>query len=294
MEKLKNIFSQRLKNARIMRNMSMENLAKACNNIVSKQSISKYENAIMLPDSTVCIALAKALDISIEDLFRPIKFNIEGVEFRKKMSLGKKKIEAIKKIVENRIESYIEIEDILNILPSRPHKQYQVNKAEDVYSIANKIKQEWKLGQNAISNVITQLEEHNIKVIEIDVESNFDGLTALADNQYYIIVLNKRFPEERKRFTALHELGHIIMKFQDDISDKQKEYMCNLFASEMLISKEKFIQIIGQNRQNISINELREIQKRFGISIDALMYKAKHESVISENKYRNFCIYFLK
>ena len=81
---MENIFAKRLKSARIMKGLSMDALCDVMGHIVSKQSLSKYENAKMLPDSTVLIALSKALEVSVDYLFRPYKIEMPSIEFRKK------------------------------------------------------------------------------------------------------------------------------------------------------------------------------------------------------------------
>lgn len=70
---MKQIFSQRLKSARLINGLSMDSLCEKMNHIVSKQSISKYEKGIMMPDSTILIALSKALNVSVDFFFRPYK-----------------------------------------------------------------------------------------------------------------------------------------------------------------------------------------------------------------------------
>lgn len=57
---LKDIFSKRLRNARLMRGLSMQQLCVMMNDIVTKQSVSKYERGESMPDSTILIALCKA------------------------------------------------------------------------------------------------------------------------------------------------------------------------------------------------------------------------------------------
>lgn len=84
---MEQIFSQRLKNARIMQGLSMDELCEVMGNIVSKQAISKYENGKMLPNSTVLIQLANVLHTSIDYFFKPFQVKLEGIEFRKKAKL---------------------------------------------------------------------------------------------------------------------------------------------------------------------------------------------------------------
>lgn len=289
---MKDIFPIRLKQARIMQGLSMDSLCEKANFALSKQAISKYETGKMMPDSKSLIILSNALGVSIDYLFRPIAVSIDNVEFRKKSKLGAKQIDAIKELVRDKLERYFEIESIIDIQTEfkSEYDKVLIQGENDVFSIVARIKKDWKLGEDGINNLIEILEENKIKVIEIDAPKGFDGLSGYANGKNPVIVLNKNFDSERKRFTALHELGHLILNFDSSIDDKCVENFCNLFANEMLISKDVFIQKIGMNRNDISLQELLDIQLQFGISIDALMHKAKELNIITENRYRTYCI----
>ena len=289
---MNSLFSTRLKQARIMQGLSMDSLCEKAKNALTKQSISKYEAGKMMPDSKSLIVLANALGVSIDYFFRPLAVSIENVEFRKKKRLGLKKIESIKAIVKDKLERYFEIESIIDI-QSEFKSEYRsviIQSESDIFSIVNRIKNDWKLGEDGINNLIEILEENKIKVIEIDAPSEFDGLSGYVNEINPIIVLNKNLDSERKRFTALHELGHLLLNFDSSIDENRVESFCHLFASEMLISKEIFIQKIGMNRKDISLQELQDIQMQFGISIDALMYKAWSLNIITESRYKTFRI----
>lgn len=214
------------------------------------------------------------------------------MEFRKKSKLGAKQIDSIKEVVKDKLERYFEIESIIDIQSefNSVYSNVLIQGENDVFAIVACIKNDWKLGEDGINNLIEILEENKIKVIEIDAPNSFDGLSGFANGKNPIIVLNKNFDSERKRFTALHELGHLLLNFDSSINEKQIESYCNLFASEMLISKDVFIQKIGLNRRDISLQELQDIQEQFGISIDALMYKAKGLNIITESRFKTFCI----
>jgi Zn-dependent peptidase ImmA (M78 family)/DNA-binding XRE family transcriptional regulator len=281
------IFSIRLKQARIMRGLSMDSLCEKANNIVSKQAISKYESGKMMPDSTTLIALSNALSVGIDYFFRPITISIDNIEFRKKSKLSLRQIDSIKEIVKDKLERYFEIEAINNIASDCAfgYDNVIIQDEKDVFPIVERIKQDWQLGEDGINNLIEILEENGIKVIEIDAANGFDGLSGLVNGVNPVIVLNASFSSERKRFTALHELGHLMLKFDVAVPQKEIENLCNLFASEMLISKDVFIRKIGTNRSDISLSELSDIQEQFGISIDALMYKARVLNIITENRY---------
>lgn len=287
---MKTIFPIRLKRARTMRGLSMDALCGRAGNALSKQAISKYETGKMMPDSKSLIALANALELPVDYFFRPTGVEIGAIEFRKKAKLGIRQIDSIKEIVKDRLERYFEIESINDIVSegSDDYGHVTVQDEGDVYPIVAKLKSKWELGEDGINSLIEVLEENNIKVIEIDAPKSFDGLSGYVDGHNPVVVLNANMCSERKRFTALHELGHLLMHFDSGLDDKRIERLCNLFASEMLISKEMFLRKIGQRRGDISLQELEAIQMQFGISVDALMYKARHLNIITEHRYLTF------
>ena len=286
------IFAQRLKNARVMKGYSMDELVATMDNSLSKMAISKYEKCQLSPSSTVLISLSKALGQPVDYFFRPFTMQIESVKFRKhKSKLAVKQEESIKQNISDMFERYITIEEICNASVKfvSPFKK-PVSSAEQVKEAALKLRDFWNIGSDGIINVIDLLEEHGIKVMEIDAPESFEGLSSMVNDLYPIIVLNKSFPSERKRFTALHELGHLILNFDESVSEKGEETLCNLFANEMLILESMFRRIIGDSRREITYPELRAVQIHFGISCDALMYKAKTCGIISEPRYKSYCI----
>lgn len=289
---MEQIFGQRLKNARVMRGFSMDELCEAMSNVISKQAISKYENGKMLPNSTMLIELANALSMSIDYFFKPFQVKLEGVEFRKKTKLSSKGVAQIKEQVLDLVERYLEIESILNIDSDFENclDNIVVRNYNDIKPLADRLRELWKIGENPIISIIELLEENKIKVIEIDAPSSFDGLSGYVGKQCPFIILNKNFSPERKRLTALHELAHLILNIDPAISSKEKERLCNQFANELLISETVFINLIGNNRKDIALKELIDIQCQFGISIDALMYKAKEMNIIIESRFKTYFI----
>lgn len=288
----KEIFAARLKNARIMKGFSMDELVQAMGNNISKMTISKYEKCQLAPNSSIIISLSKALEQPVDYFFRPFTLQIESIKFRKtKSKLSIKNEEAIKENVADLIERYINIEEICNasVKFSSPFKDL-ITSEEQIKESALILRNEWNIGRNGIVNVIDLLEEHGVKVMEIEAPDSFDGLSSMVNALYPVIILNKSFNSERKRFTALHELGHLIFSFDNKITEKQEESLCNLFANEMLIPEEVFIDLLGESRYGISIQELKTIQLHYGISCDALMYKAKSCGIISDSKYKSFCL----
>ena len=286
------IFAYRLKTARKMKGFSMQYLADMIG--ISKNMISKYENGKSIPDSPKLIALANILNVKPDYFFRPIDVSLETIKFRKKAKFSKNKVESIKAKIVDKMENYLAVENILNIKSgfSNPLAKFSINYINDAEDATQKLREKWQIGNDPIHNIISLLEVNEIKVVEIDEPDTklFDGLSAFINDTFPVIVINSNFPIERKRFTLLHELGHLLLNFPADISKKEEERICDRFAGAMLLPKKIIFKEIGMMRERISINELMNFQKRFGISIPAQIYRLADLGVISEYKKKQFYI----
>lgn len=287
---MKDVFAKRLKSARTLAGLSQDELVNRIEGLVTKNAIAKYERGEMMADGKVLIAIANALNVNPDYFFRPFTVEIENIEFRKKSKMSVKKVNAIKQKVTDIVERYLEVEQFLSIESgfSNPIADYEIQTKQDVEHGVNKLLKAWKIGFNALPNVIEMLEDKEIKVIEIDAPMEFDGFSGWADGKYPLIVVNQHYTVERKRLTALHELGHLLLNFHKDISHKDMERMCFQFAGAMLIPEETFRMEIGNIRSHISVPELIAIKENYGISIQAIMQRAKDLGIVSDFAYLNF------
>lgn len=281
-----NVFAQRLVLARKIRCISQRDLAKALE--ISASSIEKYEKGEMMPSSSVLIQISNVLGMNIDYFFRPFTLNIDTskFEFRKKSNLGAKKIESIKYFICSEIEKYIEIESIIGNQYSfrLDYSNTTTENEEQAKLLAKRFRKDLNIGQDAIVSAVELLENCGIKIIEIDEDDKFSG-TCIVVSDIPVIVINKNMTSERKRLTAFHELGHLLMKCDEGVD---AEKLCNIFANEVLIPSENFIRLIGASRHDISLIELQSIQKEYGISIDALMAKAFQLNIITKNRYTTY------
>ena len=109
------MFSERLKLARKRSGLSLRALSSRIGGIVTAQAIGKYERGEMMPSSTVALALAKALDVSMSYLFSPSKVSLESVEFRKLASTKVRERAAVEADVLDIMDRYLQLEELLGI-----------------------------------------------------------------------------------------------------------------------------------------------------------------------------------
>lgn len=281
-----NAFSERLKSARKMKGWSFQQMADNLSIAISKQALHKYESGQMKPTGEVLIALSKALSVKPDYFLKEPTIQLPEVEFRKKASLGAKEIDSIKEKVKDFLERYLEAEELLNIKSKfkKPVDNIRIKEVSDVEEAVLQLIKKWNLGFDPIPNVIEMLEDNGVKVIEIEAADAFDGLSTYVGD-IPVIVISEYFTVERKRFTALHELGHLVLNIEKG-ADKEK--ICHAFAGAMLLPDDVLEKHLGEKRNNIAIGELVSIKEEFGVSLQAIMMRAQLKGIIDRSKADRF------
>ena len=294
---MENIFAIRLSSARKMAGMSLQKLSDALGNVVSKQSLNKYEKGVMKPDSSLLVKLSRVLNVPVDYFFSEPTVTVEltNPDYRKHSSrISSTQKAAIEEKSRNLLEKYLELERLLNLneKPSYFKFEKEINTVPDAEEAAKKLRENWKLGYDPIPDVIAMLEDKGYKVIEVDAPKNFDGLSAEADGIKVIVLNGSLYVGNncRKRFTALHELAHQSLKFPEGMDHKAKEKLCHIFANTVLYPTEMAEKELHFERFHFFENELILIKERWGISISAIFQTALRLGIISNYVFRNLNI----
>jgi Zn-dependent peptidase ImmA (M78 family)/DNA-binding XRE family transcriptional regulator len=296
-DNMDNSFAYRLVSARKMAGLSLQNLADKLGNVVSKQSLSKYEQGKMKPDSDLIIALSGILNVPVDFFYSDpsVAVELSNIDFRKYSSrLSKSEQEAIEEKVKEAFERYFELENILNLSDPVQYYMYPntVTSAEIAEEAAKELRGIWNLGYDPIPDVVEMLEDQGYKVVEIEASGAFDGMKADTGN-YKVIVLRKSAPEDdvvRKRFTALHELAHHVLTFPENIEQKAEEKLCHAFACALLYPEDMARKDLHKDRFHFYQNELILIKQRWGISFLALFSRALQLGIINDYVYKQLNI----
>lgn len=286
---MENTVAYRIKNARLLRGLSQQDVADELS--ISKQMVSKYEKGTSIPSSSKFLKLSKLFDLKVDYFFRSFKVEIGDVNFRKKSTFSVKKQNSLKEQIKINLENYLWIEDSLSIDYSFKNiiSQLKIQNLKDIESAVLKLRKEWDIGTDPIHNIIQLLEDKEIKVIELDVDEKFDGLATFVNDKYPVIVVNGNFPVERKRFTLLHELGHLLLNIPECDINEEENY-CNKFASEFLLPRDIVIEEFGGKRTHITLTELISTQKKYGISIQAIVFRLVDAGILTKERQKQFYV----
>jgi Zn-dependent peptidase ImmA (M78 family)/DNA-binding XRE family transcriptional regulator len=272
---------ERIKIARRIAEMSQRDLAEAAG--VSAMAISKYERALNIPGSDVLLRLAQALGVKTEFFLRPVTVSLTIPSFRRRTSLSRKKEYAILGQIQEWLERYLDAESLFGETPSidlPDDLDRRVASVDEVERVALELREAWDLGLAPIESLMEVLEDRGIKVGLVDGHEGFDALTFWMDGKVPVIAVKRGLPGDRQRFSLAHELGHLILEPREGVND---EKAAQRFAGAFLVPEEVARFELGVRRHRLDPYELHLLKHKYGLSMQAWVYRAKELGILSES-----------
>ncbi|MEQ8908127.1 MAG: XRE family transcriptional regulator [Vicingaceae bacterium] len=287
-------FSTKLATLRMKSNLSLEELGQRVG--VSKQSIHRYETNQKKPSTTTLLKLSNVFSVHPSEFFVAkdlTKIEINDINFREGSQIKELEfeLEEIKNFCKDYLRRLIELQSLTedDSKFKNPIKDLKISSRKDVEKAAKKLRTKWKLGNAPIYDVTDTIEGHGLSIIEIEAISKFHGLSGKVNDDFPFILINSSVNDiTRRRFTLLHELGHIVLSFAEKLDEDFIEKLCNHFAGAVLLVEDSIASELGRNRTMISLRELRRIKEKYGASIQAIIIRAKWTKVISDNIFNDW------
>jgi Zn-dependent peptidase ImmA (M78 family)/DNA-binding XRE family transcriptional regulator len=281
------LLGDRLQQARKARGWSLATLAEAAGGIVTRQALYKYENGLDIPRSEVLLRLSDAMGVTVDYFFRPSSslVTLGEIACRKRNGLGKRDLAAIRAQVKDRIERWLELE---SFFPARrfarfifsPDNLLAPKRLEDIETLAKDIRSRLSLGLAPIENMTELLEDSGIKIFQWQgEEGKFDGFSCWANNDIPVIVVKARLSGDRQRSSLAHELGHLVMRPAKSIDP---EKAARRFSGAFLVPDEVARRELGAKRHKLEVPELLTLKRKYGMSIQQWIYRAKDLGIITE------------
>lgn len=286
------LFGTRFKSARLRSGLSLQDLASRLGNKITRQALHRYEKGEVTPNSEMLGLLSEILAVRPDYFFRDTRIEFGALEYRKLQNLSARDENRIVEQTREYLSRYMELEEILGIENKfvNPLNGFgPVTTFYDVSAAADLLRDNWGLGGNSVVNIAGFLEDMHVKVVEIDIETHFNGMQTWVNDSLPIVAYNKnlRGKPDRIRFTLLHELGHLLLQFAD-VNEKQKEVLCHQFAGAVLMPENVLKEKLGPHRSKLSIQELGSLKKQYGISMQAIVRRAVECKIVSEHYARQF------
>jgi Zn-dependent peptidase ImmA (M78 family) len=151
---------------------------------------------------------------------------------------------------------------------------------DDIEELAKKIRKHWHLGLDPIENLTEVLEDQGVKVVMLESEARIDGLSCWANKNIPVIVVIKNQNSDRLRMSIAHELGHLLLENSKSLDQEKAAYR---FAGAFFVPDEAAKREMGENRSKISLFELINLREKYGMSVQAWVYRAQDLKIISDS-----------
>lgn len=283
----------KIRELRMKKGFSQEELAVRSN--FSKSYIQKFEEGKREVKSSQLVQISNALGISISEIldgtnYNSDEFTLRNIEFREGFKIVFNQEFFEKKILgelHRKYNSYCRLEKLVgaSIIFQNPLKNFDIISNKKQIEEATKIlRKKWKFDTTPIYDIVSFLEDLGVKIFEVEEDESFAGFSCWERYTPIIVINVKNIDIPRRRFTVLHELAHLLLKFDDNILKEDLERFCDHFAGAMLLPYDVLMEYIGEER-SITLEELKRIKSKYGISVFAILVRIVSLEIINWEKY---------
>lgn len=278
---------ERLRLARFRAGLTLREVADRVE--VSHTAVSQYENDRNRPVPAVLARLAMATGVSAGFFAfdrRPISSGgLDGTHFRSLRSTtrqGRAQAWGWSELVldvSEVLERYVRLpEPRVPLSPVSPDAD-----EKEIAEAAAELRTRWGLPDGPVGHLVRHMEANGILVARLEVVNRgIDAFSHAQGVRPVVILGGDKGDAARSRFDAAHELGHLVCHPDADPGGAQ-EQQAHAFAAELLMPRAHFLEILPRR---FDLGAYARLKQEWGVSIAALLYRARTLGVIGDAAYR--------
>lgn len=268
-----------VREARGLSQSSLANLAG-----ITQGTVSKLESGVLLPNHEQLSSIAAVLQVRPSYFYRHDRIVGDGPGelFHRKRVTGAKQLNKIN--AQMNMLMFV-VDDLLRSVEPRETNIPLVNeyKPDDLSEIVYRLRLQWYVPSGPIASVSELLFYAGVLLIPF----NFDGAPIDAVGKFRkncapVIFFNPRVPDDRLRFTLMHEIGHYCLHHGRSLEalDDRIEQEADDFASHFLLPREE----ITRELRGISVAKLGSLKLKWKCSMQAILMAAQSSGTISNKR----------
>jgi Zn-dependent peptidase ImmA (M78 family)/transcriptional regulator with XRE-family HTH domain len=278
---LKVINGLRVKQAREQALMTQIDLARAAS--VSQPMIAHIEQGLKQPSVELAEKIAAATQIRPEFLFRPSgpTLPLGSMLFRARADVSARKFAQAHAVATSVFEMFCYLAGHFELPPVKLRPIAE--SPEDAAELTRKM-----LGVSEsvpIPHLMRAFEKVGGVLLSLPELQGREAFAVWASNRP-VIAIGPSNRGDRLRFSMAHEIGHLILH-DAPTARSQAEREAHRFAAELLTPRKS---IVNDMRGLVSMEKLGMLKRKWGISMAALLYRAKELHLISKRNYDRLII----
>ena len=161
----------------------------------------------------------------------------------------------------------------------------------DPVTAARLLRSHWGLGAGPVVGLVAEIENHGVIVLLFsmkeegsDEKSRIDAFSTTALSRPVIVMTPDKADDVlRHRFSAAHEIGHIVMHHGRHGSDSEMERQADRFAAEFL-TPDAAIRPLLPHR--VTFDRVEALSQHWGVSAHSLLHRMRERELVSESTAR--------
>jgi Zn-dependent peptidase ImmA (M78 family)/transcriptional regulator with XRE-family HTH domain len=287
--------SSRVRTARDLRGLTQAETVERMPHGISTAALSQIEAGGVRPTQRTLEALASALEVPVDFFFVQWPGGIGDAELRMPYfrdlratpARERRRARALALLL-NDLLAVIEHHVQLPPLDVPGHSVGPDAGLDEVEDAAEMLRREWALGDAPVPHVVREIERHGVPVARLSIGHRLvDGFSVILEPRPLILLTEDKSSYVRSRFDAAHEVGHVVMHADRTDVDRSAEKQAHAFSSYFLLPRLAALEELPDRIDSGGWTRLAQMKQRWGMSMGALLRRARDLRRIREDEYRN-------
>ncbi len=282
--------ADRIRLARELRGMTQREVVDAIGGAISAPAVSQIESGKIRPSLATVEALAAALRVPPEFFSAQWPESPSHTFFRdlRSTSVRERRRAAAQTLL---LSNFITALSQHVRMPEVDVPQVPIGRGaarDEIEQAAQVIRRRWGLGLEPIAHVVRELERHGIAVARLTMgHQSVDAFSIWSPSRPLVLLADDKSDNYvRSRFDAAHELGHLVMHRDTEPGSKEIEGQAHDFAASLLFPESVARDLLPARLDPAGWARLAELKRTWGISMAALLYRARALRVLSPDAYQ--------
>ncbi|WP_419923599.1 helix-turn-helix domain-containing protein [Candidatus Poriferisocius sp.] len=286
------VIPSRIRLARDLRGLTQQQVVAELGGSISSPALSQIEAGKFRPSDTVVKQLSATLNVPQSFFMAQWPSENQSATYfrdlRSTSARDRRRAGAQALILSNFIaalEQFVRLPEVS--VPSLPCA-LDAGRDEIEHS-ARHIRQLWELGSDPIPHVVRELERHGVAVARLTLGNTaVDAFSTRVGHRPLVFLTDDKHDNYvRSRLDASHELGHLVMHQPVEPGTKEVERQAQEFASSFLLPEDSARIELPSRLDAAGWSQLAEAKRTWGMSMAALLFRARTLRMISTDTYQS-------
>ncbi len=175
--------------------------------------------------------------------------------------------------------------------PKVPTFHVEPNDMAGPEEAARHVREAWGLDAGPAGHQVRLLETHGILVVfSPPGAAAIDAYSFTAAHKPTVVLNPIKRDYYRQRFDVAHELGHLVMHGEAEPGSRAVEDQAHRFAAEFLLPAAEVQDLLPTSMGRSSWTTFFKLKEQWGVSVGALLFRARRLGRLSDVSYRNAMI----